>query len=117
MATKREKQLEVALKEANLQLSKTHLRAFEAAKESRRTQGWYTRNGGPNADIRQAWSLLVRRHQDLVDSNPWASRAVQVITNNWVGDGIIGSPVGGSRRYADAWNEWADSVRVASADL
>lgn len=110
MASKREKQLELALKQANLQLAKTHLRGFEAAKESRRTQNWYTRNGGPNADLRVALSMLVRRHQDLVDSNPWASRAIQVIQNNWIGDGIIGSPQGGSRRYADTWNDWADSV-------
>ena len=103
-------QLELALKEANTQLAKSHLRGFEAAKESRRTEHWYTRNGGPNADIRTAWGMLVRRHQDLVDSNPWANRAIKVITNNWVGDGIIGSPVGGSRRYADAWNDWADSI-------
>jgi lambda family phage portal protein len=110
VASKREKQLELALKQANLQLAKTHLRGFEAAKESRRTQNWYTRNGGPNADLRVALSMLVRRHQDLVDSNPWASRAIQVIQNNWIGDGIIGSPQGGSRRYADTWNDWSDSV-------
>lgn len=103
-------QLELALKDAQKQLAVTHLRAYESAKESRRTENWYTRNGGPNADIRTAWRLLTRRHQDLVDSNPWANRAVRVITNNWVGDGIIGSPQGGSRRYADAWNEWAESV-------
>lgn len=106
----RRDQLELALKTAQHELAVSHLRAFESAKESRRTQNWYTRNGGPNADIRTAWSLLVRRHQDLVDSNPWANRAVRVITNNWVGDGIIGSPMGGSRRYADAWNDWADTI-------
>jgi lambda family phage portal protein len=103
-------QLELALKTAQKELAITHLRAFESAKQSRRTENWFTRNGGPNADIRTAWSLLVRRHQDLVDSNPWANRAVRVITNNWVGDGIIGSPVGATKRYNDAWTDWADSV-------
>jgi lambda family phage portal protein len=103
-------QLELALKDAQKQLAISHLRAFESAKESRRTENWYTRNGGPNADIRTAWGILVRRHQDLVDSNPWANRAVRVITNNWVGDGIIGSPMGGSKRYEQAWNDWADTV-------
>lgn len=103
-------QLELALKSAQKELAVTHLRAFESAKESRRTENWYTRNGGPNADIRTAWRLLTRRHQDLVDSNPWANRAIRVIQNNWVGDGIIGSPIGGSKRYSEAWNDWADSV-------
>jgi lambda family phage portal protein len=108
-------QLELALKSAQKELAITHLRAFESAKESRRTEHWYTRNGGPNADIRTAWSLLVRRHQDLVDSNPWANRAIRVIQNNWVGDGIIGSPMGGSKRYSEAWNDWADSVECDHA--
>ena len=103
-------QLELALKTAQKELAVNHLRAFESAKESRRTENWYTRNGGPNADIRTAWRMLTRRHQDLVDSNPWANRAVRVITNNWIGDGIIGSPMGGTRRYEQAWNDWADTV-------
>ena len=89
MATKKatRDQLELALKSAQKELAVSHLRAFESAKESRRTENWYTRNGGPNADIRTAWSLLTRRHQDLVDSNPWANRAIRVIQNNWVGVG------------------------------
>lgn len=106
----REQQLELALKSARKELAVNHLRAFEAAKESRRTENWYTRNGGPNADIRTALSMLVRRHQDLVDSNPWANRAIKVIVNNWIGDGIIGSPVGATRRYQSAWDDWADSI-------
>jgi lambda family phage portal protein len=103
-------QLEIALKTAQKELAITHLRAFEAAKETRRTENWYTKNGGPNSDIRVALSMLVRRHQDLIDSNPWANRAIKVICNNWIGDGIIGSPVGASKRYLGAWNDWADTV-------
>jgi lambda family phage portal protein len=103
-------QLELALKEAQKQLAVSHLRAFESAKESRRTENWYTRNGGPNADIRTAWRLLTQRHQDLVDSNPWAAQAVRVIKNNWIGEGIIGSPMGGPKRYNQAWEEWTNSV-------
>ena len=94
----REKQLELALKDARKQLAVEHLRAFESAKESRRTEGWLARTGSADADIRPAWQRLVARHQDLVDSNPWANRAVKVISNNWIGDGIIGSPVGASQR-------------------
>ena len=103
-------QLELALKEANRQLAVEHLRGFEAAKDSRRTENWYAANRGPNADIRPSLPVLIRRHQDLVDSNPWANRAIKVIVNNWVGDGIIGTPVGSTRRYDNAWNEWADST-------
>jgi lambda family phage portal protein len=106
----REKQLELALKDARKQLAIEHLRAFESAKDSRRTEGWLARTGSADADIRPAWQRLVARHQDLVDSNPWANRAVKVISNNWIGDGIIGSPVGASQRYLIGWNDWAESV-------
>jgi lambda family phage portal protein len=103
-------QLELALKTAQKELAITHLRAFESAKQSRRTENWFTRTTGPNADIRVALNMLVRRHQDLVDSNPWANRAIRVIQNNWIGDGIIGSPVGSTKRYTLAWNDWGDTV-------
>jgi lambda family phage portal protein len=103
-------QLELALKTAQEKLAVKQLRAFQSAKESRRTENWFTRNGGPNTDIRTAWGVLVRRHQDLVDSNPWAAQAVRVIKNNWIGEGIIGSPMGGSKRYSQSWDDWADTI-------
>lgn len=103
-------QLELALKETRQALAVEHLRAFEAAKHSRRTANWYATNASANADIDAALQTLIKRHQDLVDSNPWANRAIKVITNNWIGDGIIGSPVGASKRYSTAWQDWADSV-------
>jgi lambda family phage portal protein len=83
------------------------LARYEAAQDTRRTAGWYTPMGGPNADIKQAWRWLVRRHQDLVDNEPWAKKAVGVLQNNWVGDGIISTPVASSKRYATAWDDWA----------
>jgi hypothetical protein len=49
---------------------------FEAAKDSRRTAGWYASAGGPNVDVRSAWSWLVKRHQDLVDNDGYAKKAV-----------------------------------------
>jgi lambda family phage portal protein len=104
-------QLEDALAEAQLQIARNHLRAFEAAKQSRRTENWYATNGGPNADLRVAMSTLIRRHQDLVDNDPWAGRAIQVIQGNWIGDGIVGAPgPGGTRRYGNLWQEWSDST-------
>lgn len=86
------------------------LARYEAAQDTRRTSGWYTPMGGPNADIKQAWRLLVRRHQDLVDNEPWAKKAVGVLQNNWVGDGIISTPVAPTKRYAATWDDWATST-------
>jgi lambda family phage portal protein len=112
MGKKREKKLALALKQSQVETARSHLRAFEAAKESRRTDNWYAAIRGPNADMRLALQRIIARHQDLVDSDPWASKAVSVVVSNWVGDGIIGRPVGtgSTRRYADGWRDWSEST-------
>ena len=91
------------------EIARRVLGEFEAAKETRRTSGWWTSNSGPNSDLRQAWHWLAKRHQDLVDNDAYASRAVGVIVNNWIGDGIMSTPQGATRRYNQAWKRWADS--------
>lgn len=91
------------------EIARRGLSEFEAAKETRRTSGWWASNSGPNSDLRQAWYWLVKRHQDLVDNDAYASRAVGVIVNNWIGDGIMSTPQGATRRYNQAWKRWADS--------
>jgi len=85
------------------------LSEFEAAKETRRTDGWWASNSGPNSDLRQAWYWLVKRHQDLVDNDAYASRAVGVIVNNWIGDGIMSTPTGATKRYSQLWKRWCDT--------
>ena len=91
------------------EIARQVLGEFEAAKETRRTSGWWASNSGPNSDLRQAWHWLVRRHQDLADNDAYASRAVGVIVNNWIGDGIMSTPQGATRRYKLAWKDWVDS--------
>lgn len=107
---KRSEQLELQLKEIRRELAVQHLRAFEAAKQSRRTDHWLATNKGPNADLRLALQRIIARHQDLVDSDPWASKAISVVTNNWIGDGIVGAPTGASKRFADGYREWSEST-------
>ena len=107
---KRTEQLELQVQTLRKQVAIEHLRAFEAAKQSRRTDNWFATNKGPNADLRLALQRIIARHQDLVDSDPWASKAIAVVCNNWVGDGIIGAPVGASRRFADGFREWAEGT-------
>jgi len=96
-------------KARDVQTARQVLGEFEAAKETRRTSGWWASNSGPNSDLRQAWYWLVKRHQDLADNDAYASRAVGVIVNNWIGDGIMSTPQGGTRRYNLAWKRWCDS--------
>lgn len=82
---------------------------FEAAKDTRRTDGWWASNSGPNSDLRHAWYWLVKRHQDLADNDAYASRAIGVIVNNWIGDGVMSTPMGATRRYNQLWKRWCDS--------
>ena len=110
MMGKRAEQLELQVGALRKQLAVEHLRAFEAAKQSRRTDHWFATNKGPNADLQLALQRIIARHQDLVDSDPWASKAVSVVVSSWVGDGIIGKPLGSSKRYADSWREWSEST-------
>ena len=92
------------------ELYKANLRAYEAGKQSRRTDGWYEKSRGPNADLRQVLQRIVSRHQDQVDSDSWANKAIAVIVNNWIGEGIVGEPVNKNKKYSQIWNDWADST-------
>lgn len=102
--------LENDLKVANSELYKAKLRAYEAGKQSRRTDGWYENSKGPNADLRQVLQRIVSRHQDQVDSDSWADKAIKVVVNNWIGEGIVGEPVNKNKKYSSLWNDWANST-------
>ena len=103
----RKQKLKDDLAEMQRRWAVEHLRAFEAAKVSRRTDNWLATGRGPNADLRGSLQRIVNRHQDLVDSDPWASKAVSVVVSNWVGDGIIGKPINSTKKYADGWRDWS----------
>lgn len=94
----------------DLKAAREHLRAFEGAKTSRRTANWLTSQKGPNADLRPALRWLIQRSQDLYDSDPWIHRAVEVIVSNTIGTGIEGAPVGGTKSFGAAYQEWASST-------
>jgi lambda family phage portal protein len=109
-AARRRKTEAEQAKVLDLKAAREHLRAFEGAKQSRRTQGWLTSNKGPNADLKPALRWLIQRSQDLYDSDPWIHRAVEVIVSNTIGTGIEGAPVGGTKAFGAAYQEWASST-------
>ena len=86
------------------------MRSFEAGKLGRRTDSWLTYSRGPNTDLKFDLLRIMARSQDLVDSDPWAYKASCVVTNNWVGDGIVGAPIGATKKFNDSWREWAEGV-------
>lgn len=63
-------------------------RKYEAGDAGRRTDGWNTTGGNANAEIAGSKIRVRNRSRDLVRNNPYASRAMQVVTNNVVGRGI-----------------------------
>ena len=109
MGKRTKAQLENQLKVAQSELYKANLRAWEAGKQSRRTDGWYEQSRGPNSDLRQVLQRIVSRHQDQVDSDAWADKAIKVIVTNWIGEGIIGEPVNKNKRYSQIYKDWAES--------
>ena len=93
-------------------------RKYEGADRGRRTDGWNTGGGSPNAEIAGSKILLRNRSRDLVRNNPYAARGIQVITNNVVGQGIktrikldMRSQISTKEKRAnDIWREWAETT-------
>jgi lambda family phage portal protein len=92
------------------EVTQLRIQAFEAAKQTRRTEGWFATSSGPNSDLKAAWWWLVKRHQSLVDDEPLASRAISVIVQNWIGDGIMSKPMGATKKYERSFKNWAESL-------
>lgn len=91
-------------------------RRYEAGRPNRATAGWNaTRNASANSEIRYDLSWLRDRSRDLVRNNPYAKKAVQVITTNVIGTGIRPSIAKGSmpkaheRKLMNAWRTWAET--------
>lgn len=88
-------------------------RRFDAASQGRRTEGWRTASTDANAAYQGFLQRMRDRSRDLVRNNPYASRAVQVISTNVVGKGIKGEVVGRNttqqRRVSEAWERWAET--------
>lgn len=61
---------------------------YDAAGKGRRNRWTRGSDSSANAENRAALPLLRARHRELVRNNPYASRALRVLTNNIVGTGI-----------------------------
>lgn len=96
-----------------------HNRAYDAGKRTRSTAGWNTPAvSSADSEGKYTMSLIRERSRDLVMNNPYAKKAVQVITTNTIGTGIrpsipknsgISKPT--ERRIMAAWRKWAESTK------
>lgn len=79
-------------------------RHYEAAKETRRTQGWKRSSSDANAANGPFLSRLRDHARDLVRNNPYAKSAVETIADHVVGWGIVAA------EENDAWKQWAGTA-------
>lgn len=91
-------------------------RNYEAGRPNRATAGWRaSRNTSANTEIKFDLSWLRDRSRDLVRNNPYAKKAIQVITTNVIGTGIRPSIAKDTlskaqeRKLMNAWRAWAET--------
>lgn len=89
------------------------VRAYEGASRGRRLANWAPPSSNANTETTFQLQALRDRSRDLVRNNPWACRAIQVISNNVVGTGILPQASGrtktASRRLQTLWEQWGDT--------
>ena len=102
MSAFRRKQARTALKLAE--------RAYQGAKASRRTDGWFTPSSSANTEIYAAGRRLRDRARDIVRNNPYGKKARRVFSDNFIGTGIAPEANTGINRLNSnimkAWREW-----------
>jgi lambda family phage portal protein len=67
-------------------------RGYDAARVSRRTDGWTATSGSANAEVGPALHRIRARTRDAVRNNPLASSAVAKLSTYMVGTGLRASP-------------------------
>jgi lambda family phage portal protein len=83
-------------------------RHYEGAAVGRRTQGWRGTGTDANAAVGSSLQRLRDNARDLVRNNPHAANAIDVITNQVVGWGILAKTK--DRQAAEIWKQWAEST-------
>lgn len=97
---------EAGLRRARARAALTVVRSYEGAKIGRRTGGWTTAGSSANAEVTPSLTTLRNRSRDLVRNNPYAKRAIRVLTAKSIGTGIQARPDKGA---AAAWAEFVDT--------
>jgi hypothetical protein len=99
---------ESALRRARARAALGHVRAYEGARNTRRTKGWIANSSSANSELGGALTALRNRSRDLVRNNPYASRALDTLVSNAVGTGIRARWPKPARQL---WIDWAEDPR------
>jgi len=92
-------------------------RKYDAAGIGRRKDGWIRPSSSANTENRGAIIDLRNGSRDLTRNNPWAKKAIGVISTQTVGSGIRPEFHGKERQdsesvkgYAEGWARWANTT-------
>jgi lambda family phage portal protein len=92
-------------------------RAYEGARQGRRTEGWIAAGTGANAEIAPALARLRDRSRDLVRNNPYAAKAVTALVSNMVGTGLMPRAKAAEPEVASLADRlWLEFAATADAD-
>lgn len=81
------------------------IRAYEGAKNGRRTSGWQTSGASANAEIATSLPKLRERSRALCRDNPYAVAALEALVSNAVGTGIV--PKFADAKAAALFKQWS----------
>lgn len=94
-------------------------RSYDAADQGRSREGWQTfSETSGNSETRFVIRVLRERSRDLVRNNPYAKKAIQVLTTNTIGTGIKPSIPKGAvtkaeeKRILSAFSDWAETTAI-----
>jgi len=92
-----------------------YLRKFEGAAKTKRTTYWNTDGNSVNTENEPALKDLRERSRDLVRNNPYASRSLDVLCSNIIGEGIIPQSKHQSesvqKKIEELWYWWGETTK------
>lgn len=83
-------------------------RKYEGATKGRATVNWRANSTDANAEIEMDLETLRNRTRDHARNNPYAEKALDVLSANVIGPGII--PMSKNKTLDEAWKEWGDTT-------
>lgn len=104
-----------AFERAQYRVAGERIRGYEAAsKGTRRTKNWKAAATSQNTEAIFTLGTLRDRSRDLVRNNPYAKRAIEILTTNTIGTGVTAAIAGKTTKKAEqllqAYNQWAAST-------
>jgi len=94
--------------------ARMQFRAYDGASQGRRLKGWNTSGSSANTETKASLKRLQARSRDLVRNESYATRCVNAICSNVIGEGIIAKAKAKTKGRANIfqieWLDWSQSL-------